>query len=1058
LSRVIRSEIDVEGKIADILKKFVGQKFNDITISEVVRQYDRNLEGRRADIAVIKEDGKPLLLVETKKKYEARGFRAERRFVVTSDEVLGQVFAYAAILKRNGIYVPFVATANEYQIAVFEVPEDIDRQVDWRAVEEREYGRVLPKDYIYRVLRAKHFILHTQVRFAEDFLASILETITGIYAKKYRVEDRRQELHWVLIEDLRGFVDFLTPFVVDAIAPNNTYRGDIAGLVEDYARSRGYRPEPIQLAREMAYVLMNKIVFYKVLEHHYNFDRRLEPFYSKGVVKRVSEYLRKLNELFEYAVQKTNDFEAIFRTGIYDNIDIVENDEVLKTLDWLIDLIDSYRIEKFGDIVGYVYEDLIPAEERHELGEFYTPKPIAELIVKWAVRSPDDKILDPGCGSGTFLVEAYKRLAELKLKKPFGEIKHVPSEVHTQILDQLVGIDINEFPAHLTAINLAMRNPKASSSNINVIVADFFNIMPGQKVLMPYRIRTIKGETQAEIEIYNFDAVVGNPPYTRWSEIPELTLKAIYRCVGKILDEYDIAKGITSETGIYIPWIIHASRFLKENGRLGMIISNSWLNTEYGKQFANFLLDNFRIRAVIDFSQRLFKVPLIATCIILLEKKRKEEIPDNLTAFMYVRGEVSVDDLLRVVNNPQVYKDALRDKAIVHIYTQREIPRNKRWFELLFKTDDITAEIKQNSKTCRVGDYFDVRYGNILGVFERGGTGGDDFFYIGDDIVNEYSLHDFVKPLISDPKRAPYFIISRKVWRETSHGKPKSYVFICHAPLAGLPEKVRSYISRGAEMRNKRGSLLPETTASRMRTGRRGFYGWYDLGGIDNDVRIACVRRGWAWNRCLLIEDEIAIDGDSFLGLKPKKELSRTDLKAILSWLNSSWFQFLTESNAVIAGGGAGGLDKKSMEENYMIDIRKLDRDNVEKLAQLFDKLEEEAEKLGGADTVEAIYGSELARELTGKEVKAGIQGLFTTVIRDIDYEIAKILGLEDMVEVVRSLVLDMVKRRLVRAREARPSALRGSEEAVEPRRPRRGRRSGSEGGAGITRRLDEWL
>jgi len=59
----------------------------------------------------------------------------------------------------------------------------------------------------------------------------------------------------------------------------------------------------------------------------------------------------------------------------------------------------------------------------------------------------------------------------------------VPRDVHKRILNQLVGVDTNEFPAHLTAINLAMRNPKAPSTKLNVVVEDYFNIKPGQKRL-----------------------------------------------------------------------------------------------------------------------------------------------------------------------------------------------------------------------------------------------------------------------------------------------------------------------------------------------------------------------------------------------------------------------------------------------------------------------------------------------------------------------------------------------------------------------------------------------
>ncbi|MGC8988405.1 restriction endonuclease subunit M, partial [Infirmifilum sp.] len=482
--------MEVEEKISEILKRFTNQKFHGVTITGIVRQFDRGLEGRRADIAVLKDDGNPLLLIETKKKYEGTGsHKDERRFHVTSEEVLGQVFAYAAILKRNGVYVPFVATANDRQFALFMVPENVDSVANWKAIEERNYGWVLGTDYIYSTLRQNLLLRHERIRFTDDFFANYLDLVCGLYAKAFKVEDKRQELHWLIIEDLRGFVDVLAPFILDAIAPRGSFRGDIARDIEEFAKSRGYSPTPEQLAREMAYILMNKILFYKVLERYYNLEK-LTPLYSEGRVRTVRDYLGRLGELFEGAVKQTGDFQPIFKTGIYDRVEVIESEGVQRLLDMLVRLIDSYSIEKLGDVIGYIYEDLIPAEERHQLGQFYTPKPIAELIVRWAVRSPDDKILDPGCGSGTFLVEAYRKLAELKLRRRFNEIGHVPEDVHRQILDQLYGVDINEFPAHLTAVNLAMKNPRAPSTNMNVFVKDYFTMRPNQQLLAPYTTRT----------------------------------------------------------------------------------------------------------------------------------------------------------------------------------------------------------------------------------------------------------------------------------------------------------------------------------------------------------------------------------------------------------------------------------------------------------------------------------------------------------------------------------------------------------------------------------------
>ncbi|MGC9108554.1 MAG: hypothetical protein ACP5IE_10265, partial [Infirmifilum sp.] len=235
----IRSEAQVENRIRDVLAKFQNQRFNGITITAVVSQHPVG-DNRRADIVVLKDDGMPLLIIETKRKIERYGgWRVERNFIVSSPEVVGQAMAYAALLHKNGIHVPFIATANDRQIAVFLVPEDLENFVDWEAVRKRDYGRVIRNFYDYR---HNYMLLHDVHSFSEQYFRKLLDKLTGIYAKTYSLKDKRQKLHWILIEDLRGFVDFLTQYVLEAIAPNGTYRDEIAEMVEDYARRRGYSP------------------------------------------------------------------------------------------------------------------------------------------------------------------------------------------------------------------------------------------------------------------------------------------------------------------------------------------------------------------------------------------------------------------------------------------------------------------------------------------------------------------------------------------------------------------------------------------------------------------------------------------------------------------------------------------------------------------------------------------------------------------------------------------------------------------------------------------------
>lgn len=217
---------------------------------------------------------------------------------------------------------------------------------------------------------------------------------------------------------------------------------------------------------------------------------------------------------------------------------------------------------------------------------------------------------------------------------------------------------------------------------MNTIHTDFFIVEAEQKVVTPYVVKTLAGEVKREILIPKFDAVVANPPYTRWVEIPRKTKDAIIDAIGGVLKKYGLSGGIANETGIYVHFIMHAGKFLKKNGKLGMIVSNSWLQSDYGINFANFLLDNFKVKAVIDFNQRLFRIPLIATCVLLLEKEDdQKEREHNQTAFVYVDREAQVEEILAAIENPNEWKESF----LIKVMEQTSLPRNEKWIKILFK-------------------------------------------------------------------------------------------------------------------------------------------------------------------------------------------------------------------------------------------------------------------------------------------------------------------------------------------------------------------------------------
>lgn len=137
----------------------------------------------------------------------------------------------------------------------------------------------------------------------------------------------------------------------------------------------------------------------------------------------------------------------------------------------------AHRIAKFdwsnppSNIAATLYETVIPPEERRRLGEYYTPQWLAKNIVQTVVTDPlNQRVLDPSCGSGTFLAEAVKHfLAQ-------AQLKDIPSQqIFTKLRKAVTGIDIHPVAVHLAraAWTIAAK-PAIETSPITTISAPVY--------------------------------------------------------------------------------------------------------------------------------------------------------------------------------------------------------------------------------------------------------------------------------------------------------------------------------------------------------------------------------------------------------------------------------------------------------------------------------------------------------------------------------------------------------------------------------------------------------
>ncbi|RLI19051.1 hypothetical protein DRO54_09205, partial [Candidatus Bathyarchaeota archaeon] len=790
-------EVFIQDKLKELFQVVISKfKFDGFVLSRVERNFP--VGAREVDLALIDRVGNPFIFIETKRKVETPHRRDRTFFQPLGRAVVGQAISYVVLYKdKYGYDVPFFATANPREIAVFRTPRNVLNYVDRSKIDAREYEDVLRPGMFTELL--KHLVIHEKLELTEGYIAGLLDRLAKDYLKTKII---RVPPSWALIGLMRSFVNQLAEKCESKIEYNLRENDRLKAEIEKMKVRLGYVPTAQILTKMMAYVLMNKLIFYKVLEQKY---RGLDRLISLPTTSK-SEFLERLNEYFEKAVTETGDFEPIFKTGVYDMIDFPEDREVLEFINEFIATLESVRIEEIGDLAGYIYEELIPPEERHQFGQFYTPPAICELIAKWCIRSSEDVVLDPGCGSGGFLLAAYKVLLRHKEGR---EIIPPPKGVHEKIIAQLYGIDINAFPTHLSAMSLAMKDVRSPARGLNIIEADFFKVEPRTILPASYTIKNGAATYRREIEIPAFDAVLGNPPYTRWVEIPEPTKDAIKESLSDSMSQYGLTPQLSRgvEPGIYTYWIMHATKFLKNGGRLGMIISNLWMQTDYGIGFGNFLLDNFKIKAIIDFTLRLFTA-LISTCVILLEKEnRLEERTKNEVVFIHIPGQiekVNVDEILETL------KTKRSETFYVKVIKQKDIPRDQKWINIFLGL----GEIFNHPLMVKLSEYFEPSRGNTtwsiwaISHGKRPDVGASDFTYFSPSKAKKFGLESFsypnnppdsaiLYPALTSARHAEYFTFTEEDWKKLYLEDKECLMFMCHKPRENLPKLIRDYIERG---------------------------------------------------------------------------------------------------------------------------------------------------------------------------------------------------------------------------------------------------------------------
>ena len=628
------------------------------------------VNGGFADLILYDQHKKPIVVIEAKRK---NGSRIQRDIDPYSPKVIRQAHNYASVVGAQ-----YFVTYNATYCVVFKTFEPGAHLL---ARKQRAY-RVDQPD-----------------RFAKDLLIEIGHLHVGSV--------KWDPHHRAFTNRLRVYHQRLTASFQDLLPERLEKDQELRGEWMDWVKAQGweddYKSQPAEVqyrfVSQAAYLLMNKLVFYKLLEDTRVYD--VPQIYMRDLIDPD-----KRRQVFDNLIEVL-DFEAVYE---HDPIfDVLPLSKIMRAESKeLLEQLDSFHLGSFDhDVIGQIYQDIIPAKERHKLGQYYTPAEVVDLICRLTIEEGDDKVLDPACGSGGFLVGAYKRLQELN-----------SDLTHQELLNQLKGFDINRFPAHLTAINLALQNLKEETQDVGVEVEDFFLVDPAGQWRWTFGSRVGVGKEDREMDehlIEAFDAIVGNPPYIRQEQIASKE-----RCRSHL--ESVGAYSLSKRSDIYAYFFTYATAFLKENSRLGFITSDRWLTTGYGEDLQAFFLDKYKIKAIINFSRQQFDLALISTCVVILERcLDKKSRNENIVKLLQLKKSEKVKRIADFVQKD--YKpNLLKETATFRLATiqQSDLRHEDKWGRFLW-APAVYWTVMQEANLVALGDIGRISYGIK--------TGANDFFY-----------------------------------------------------------------------------------------------------------------------------------------------------------------------------------------------------------------------------------------------------------------------------------------------------------------------------------------
>lgn len=432
--------------------------------------------------------------------------------------------------------------------------------------------------------------------------------------------------------------------------------------------------------------------------------------FRAGIDESPKEIEKRIKNLFNEVKENQNE--------VFEDEDKITLDT--NSIVYVVGELQNYSLmNSERDVVADAFETFIGHALKGGQGQFFTPRNVVKMIVDILNPTEKDKIIDPACGSGGFLIESLKHVwnqSEIKYKKLGWSEAQIEKKKIETATNNFRGIDKDYFLS------------KVAKAYMNLVGDGTTGIFCEDSLESP---TNWSQETQTKIKMGEFDILITNPPFgskipvTGEAKIKQFDFGYKYQ-FDKKSKKWNKTKKIKKREEPQVLFIERCLDLLKEGGKMAMVLPSGILGNEREKYLREYILEKGDLFAIVELPFETFSPNVtINTSVLFIQKGKKKKQKD---LFISINEYCGHDKKGRPIDQDDI-------PLVASIYKSKKANRNNFFIdhsllEHSFIAKRYLQKYVDNLKVIKKSKYPSVTLDSLIKTVHNGANIDDASIYV----------------------------------------------------------------------------------------------------------------------------------------------------------------------------------------------------------------------------------------------------------------------------------------------------------------------------------------